>query len=132
MSQLQTLNVRNLPPAKTSETWLPIDYMLDGLATMLLNIVTKKARTLKTLAIGASTYGSVRVGMGHYTPNSASTFLQLRIYHINYDCRYRNSITPKLHLIGRGTPADAWGEAENLDIFTLYWLDGIPWRTQHR
>lgn len=80
---------------------------MEGLATMLLNIVTKKARieqipALKTLAIGASTYGNVRVGMGHYTPNSASTFLQLRIYHVNYDCRYRNFSSPKLHLIARG------------------------------
>lgn len=111
------------------ETWLPNDYMIDGLASMLLDLVTKKARmeqapALTTLAIGASTYGSARVGMGHYAPNSASTFLQLRIYHVNYDCRYRNSVSPKLHLIARGTPADAWGNAENLDIFTLYWLDG--------
>ncbi|KAL9075648.1 MAG: hypothetical protein Q9161_001399 [Pseudevernia consocians] len=131
LSQLQTLNIRNLPAATTSETWLPNDYMMEGLATMLLNIVTQKARieqipALKTLAIGASTYSNIREGTSHYTPNDASTFLQLRIYHVNYDCRYRNSLSPKLHLIARGTPADAWGNAENLDIFTLYWLDGAP------
>ena len=100
-----------------------------GLAEMFLRIITKngriqQAQILKTLAIGASTYGNAR--MSHYAPNSLSTFLQLRIYHVNYDCRYRNSRSPKLHLIARGTPADAWGDAENLDIFTLYWLDGIP------
>ena len=104
---------------------------MDGLATMFINIITKKAQierapALKTLAIGASTYGNVRVGMSHFTPCSASTFLQLRIYHVNYDCRYRSSLSPKLHPIARGTPADAWGNAENLDIFTLYWLDGVP------
>ena len=96
---------------------------------MILKIVIKRARieevpALTTLAIGASTYGNARVGMSHYTPNHASTFLQLRIYHINYDCQYRNSLSPKLHLIARGTPADARGDAENLDIFTPYWLDG--------
>ncbi|KAF6228965.1 hypothetical protein HO133_007077 [Letharia lupina] len=131
LSQLQTLNIRNLPAASTSRTWLPTDYMMEGLATMLLNIVTNKTRieqgpVLKTLAIGASTYGSVRGAMSHYSPNSASTFLQLRIYHVNYDCRYRDLISPKLHLIARGTAADAWGNAENLDIFALYWLDGAP------
>ena len=104
---------------------------MDGLATMLLNIIIKKTRieqapVLKTLAIGASTYGNVMVGMTHYTENTASTFLQLRIYHVSFDCRYRNSLPPKLHLIARGTPADARGDAENLDIFTLYWLDGVP------
>ena len=98
---------------------------------MLLNIVTKNARTvqplaLKTVAIGAPTYGSVRVGMNHYTPSSASDFFQLRIYHVNYGCQYRDSLSPKLYLIARGTPADAGGNAENLNIFTLYWLDGVP------
>ena len=131
LSQLQTLNIRNLPVATTSKTWLPNDYMMEGLATMLLNIATKNARTaqalaLKTVAIGAPTYGSVRVGTNHYTPSSTSDFLQLRIYHVNYGCQYRDSLSPKLHLIARGTPADAWGNAENLNIFTLYWLDGVP------
>lgn len=105
--------------------------MLEGLGTMLLDIITKKTRidrtpVLKTLAIGASTYANVRMGVSHYAPNNVSTFLQLRIYHVNYDCRYQNSLSPKLHLIVRGTPADACGNAENLDIFTLYWLDGAP------
>lgn len=131
LSQLQTLNIRNLPEAKTPKTWLPNDYMMEGLATMLLNIVTKNAQTaqaltLKTIAIGAPTYGSIRVGMNHYTPSSISDFLQLRIYHVNYGCQCRNSLSPKLHLIARGTPADACGNAENLNIFTLYWLDGVP------
>ena len=131
LNHLQTLNIRNLPVATTSKTWLPNDYMMEGLATMLLNIVTKNARTtqalaLKTVAIGAPTYGSVRVGMNHYTPSSTSDFYQLRIYHVNYGCQYRDSLSPKLHLIARATPADAWGNAENLNIFTLYWLDGVP------
>ena len=131
LSHLQTLNIRNLPVATTSKTWLPNDYMMEGLATMLLNIVTKNARTtqtlaLRTVAIGAPTYGSVRVGMNHYTPSSTSDFFQLRIYHVNYGCQYRDSLSPKLHPIAKGTPADAWGNADNLNIFNLYWLDGVP------
>ena len=135
LSQLQTLNIRSLPAATTYKTCLPNEYMMEGLATILLNIVTKNARNaqalaLKTIAIGAPTYGNVRVGMNHYTPSSASEFFQLRIYHVNYGCHYRDSMSPKLHLIARGTPADAWGNAENLNIFTLYWLDGIPIDTE--
>ncbi|CAD6593210.1 MAG: hypothetical protein ASARMPREDX12_006936 [Alectoria sarmentosa] len=131
LKHLQTLNVRNLPAANATETWLPEEYMLEGLGTMLLNIITKKTRidrvpVLKTLALGASTYSNVRMGVSHYPPSKASTFLPLRIYHVNYDCRYQNSLSPKLHLIARGTPADAWGNAENLDIFRLCWLDGAP------
>lgn len=104
---------------------------MSGLAEMLLGIITKQSRIqeaqrLKTLAIGASVYRDAKLGMNHYDPNHVSTFLQLRIYHVNYDCQYRNYFSPKLHLIARGTPADAWGDAENLDIFALYWLDGVP------
>ena len=131
LSQLQTLNIRNLPAATTHKTWLPNDYMMEGLAAIFLNVVTKNARNaqamaLKTVAIGALTYGNVRVGMNHYTPSSTSEFFQLRIYHVSYGCHYRDSLSPKLHLIARGTPADASGNAENLNIFTLYWLDGVP------
>ncbi len=105
--------------------------MKEGLATMLLDITVNKTRIeqapmLKTIAIGASTYGNFRVGMNHYSPNSDSTFLQLRIYHVNYDCQYQNSLSTKLHPIARGTLADARGNAEHLDIFTPYWLDGVP------
>ena len=104
---------------------------MEALATMLLKIIFKEASikqapVLKTLGIGASTYGNIRLGMNQYAPNAAATFLQLRIYDVNFDSRYRNSVSPKLHLIGRGTPANAWGDADNLDIFTLYWLDGFP------
>lgn len=104
--------------------------MVEGLVTMLLNIIIKNAHirralVLKTVAIGASTYAGVRVGMSHYTPNSASTFLQLRIYHVVYDYQYRNIWTPKLHLIARGVPTGARGNADHLDIFAQYWLDGV-------
>ena len=102
-----------------------------GLAETLLGIITRNGRNqqaqgLKTLAIGASTYRDAKLGMSHYVPNCVSKFLQLRIYHVSYDCQYRNSLSPKLHLIAKGTPADAWGDADNLDIFRLYWLDGVP------
>ena len=142
LKQLQTLNIRNLPVNEGTETWLPEEYKLEALGTMLLNIMTKKmtridgAPVLKTLALGASTFGNVRMGVSHFTPNSVSTFLQLRIYHVNYDCnydcRYQNSLSPKLHLIARGTPADAYGNADNLDIFSLYWLDGAPREMRRR
>ena len=103
---------------------------MEGLGTMFINIITKHAQrketqVLKTLAVGASTYGNVRMGESCGANRRASTFLQLRIYHVNYGCRYRNTVSPKLQLIARGTPANAWGDDENLEIFRLYWLDGV-------
>ena len=110
---------------------LPNDYLVEIAGTMLLDIITQdtkpeQAIPLKTLAIGAATYGNARIGGGYYTGNRVSDYLQLRIYHVNYDCRYRNPLSTSLQLIAKGTPADALGRAEYLDIFKLYWLDGVP------
>lgn len=105
--------------------------MLDGLATMLLNIINLKARAestpvLKTLALGALTYGDVMMGVSHYPTHQFANFLQLRIYRVNYERTSHGVRTPRLHMIAKGTPADAIGIAENLDIFDVYWLDAAP------
>jgi len=131
LRHLQTLNIRNLPDAPTVNTWLPTDYMLDGLAMMLLNIISLKARTdlppvLKTVAIGALNYGHVMMGVNHYRTHPFANFLQLRIYRVSYDCASHGPRTPRLHMLAKGTPADALGAAENLEIFDVYWLDGAP------
>lgn len=98
---------------------------------MLLNIINSKARTdqlptLKTLAIGALTYASVMMGVNHFPAHEFANFLQLRIYRVDHSYTFQGVRTPRLHMIAKGTPADAVGIAENLDIFDVYWLDGAP------
>lgn len=105
--------------------------MLDGLASMLLDKINTKARidkppTLKTLAIGTLTYANVMMGVNHYPTHEFANFLQLRIYRVDYSYTIEGVRTPRLHMIAKGTPADAVGIAENLDIFDVYWLDGAP------
>ena len=128
LEQLQTLNIRNLPEVEGIGTQPSNDHVLEGLGTMFLNIITKHTRTgqppaLMTLAIGASTYASTKVGMSISASNAASALVQLHIYHVNYDSwySYRGSPSPKLHLIAIGKSAD---RAKDVDIFSLYWLDG--------
>lgn len=111
--------------------------MLDGLALMLLNITNIRARpdsspVLKTLAIGALTYGNVRMGVNHYPLYRFANFLQLRIYRVEYNGPAPGHRSPRLHLVAKGTPADAVGIAENLDIFETYWLDAAPQKSNSR
>ena len=97
---------------------------------MLVDIVLKDQGTrlpgLRTLGIGASTYGSMMMGMHCYSMHQAADFLQLRIYRIDYDIWSQGTKKPKPHLIAKGTPSDARGTAENLDLFDVYWLDAAP------
>lgn len=120
-----------MPEAPTVTSWLPNDYMLDGLACMLLDIINLRPQAdstpaLKTLGLGALTYGNVMMGVNHYPAHEFSNFLQLRIYSLCYDCASHGARMPRLHMIAKGTPADAYGLAENLDIFNVYWLDAAP------
>lgn len=109
--------------------------MLDGLATMLLNIINLKVRVdstpaLRTLALGALTYGDVMIGVNHYPTHQFANFLQLRIYRVSYEHASHGARTPRLHMIAKGTPADAVGIAGNLDIFDVYWLEAAPQKSK--
>jgi len=101
--------------------------MLYGLATMLLDIVMSKmpqghSPTFKAMALGALTYGNVRMGMNHYHSHDFGAFLRLRIYQVVYDPRCEKGAA-KLTLVAEGTAANAQEYVENLDIFDTYWLD---------
>jgi hypothetical protein len=105
--------------------------MLDGLASMLLDLINSRLQTdstpaLKTLGLGALTYGNVMMGVNHYSTHEFANFLQLRIYDLDYSCASHGARKPRLHMIAKGTPADAYGLAENLDIFNVYRLDAAP------
>jgi len=132
---LETLNVRNSPEAPIVKHWFPNDYVIEALVTLLVDVLKIKARRdrprlLKTIGVGSHTYGNAVMGANHYPMHKAADFLQLRIYRVNYGHSSRGSNSPRPHLIAKGTPADAYGEAENLDIFNVYWLDAAiqkPW-----
>ena len=98
---------------------------------MLVGIIALKDRGirlphLRTVAIGASTYGSMMMGVNSYPMHQTADFLQLRIYHIDYDVWSQGIKKPRPRLIAKGTPSDARGNAENLDLFSVYWLDAAP------
>ena len=96
-----------------------------------MDVVRKKARkdrplSLKTLAIGANTYGHVWMGISHFPQLKIMDYLQLRIYRVVYNHSPNGLSTTRPYLIGKGTAADAVGISENLDIFAIYWLDIYP------
>lgn len=106
--------------------------MLYSLALMFLNNVCLRYSpwpwVLSTIGIGSLTYGEVILDTNFYLSHDSAKFLHLRIYHVNYDCYYHNTLKPKLSLVAKVTTAEAQGNAEYLDIFDIYWLDAAPRR----
>lgn len=109
--------------------------MLFGLVSMLFEIISGKASVdagrkpsggppLRALAIGASTYGNTKVGTYHYPCHKTADYLRLRIYHVEHGWQTQNAMLSKLHLIAKGTPADAEGFVDHPEIFDTYWLEG--------
>ena len=120
-----------MPSSPVDSSRLQIDYELERLSSLLIDITHANVKegqrlTLKDLAIGALTYGHVMMGVNRYPMHKTSNCLQLRIYHIEHGYTPHGQKVLKPRLIAKGTPADAHGIAENLDIFDVYWLDGAP------
>lgn len=97
---------------------------LFGKATMDVHRMSKQGHPLRTLAIGASTYGSIKMGMNCQPAHTIADYFRLRIYHIDHAWRLQGSVSPNVQLIAKGTPADAQGLVDHLEIFDTYWLDG--------
>ena len=122
--------MRNLPAVPLTDHWIPVQYAVEGLASLLIDIIHKKARegensSLKILGIGALTYGSFMMGANYFPVHKTADFLQLRIFRVGFESS-RGSSSSRPYLLAKGTPADACGYIEDLDIFKTYWLDAAP------
>ena len=132
LSKLETLNIRNVPCATSAVSWLPNDFMYSALATSFLDKYTTERPTarstrLKTLALGATTYGNSCMGMYHFPDHDFADFLRLRIYNVEYMHHHTTDTwSPKPRLVAKGVPNDAIGYSKHLDLFEPYWLDAAP------
>ena len=131
MKSLRTLNIRNLPATSTAIRWIADNYLLDSLASMMLDITrldksVTRSTSLKIVAIGALTYGNVHIGVNHFPEHRFANFLQLRIYRVVSELQDQIPPRPRLQLIAKGTLADAYGIIEDHDLFSMYWLDAAP------
>ena len=132
---LDTLNVRNVPQFARPPTSLDIDFLFEAMGTRLAeNLLRKRFNdglespsSLRTLGLGAATYGNARLGTYLYDDHIAASILRLRIFRIEYhqvQSRLSTSWVAKLHILAEGISADAEGYAPDLNLFHLYWLDG--------
>lgn len=66
------------------------------------------------------------MGVNHYPMHKVADYLQLRVCRVGCDCASQGLASARPGLTAKGTPADACGVAENLDILTVHWLHGAP------
>ena len=85
-------------------------------------------KQLKTLGIGAATYGNLQLSTS-YRLEDAALFLLPRIYHLEYTPSTGRVAAEdwrvKAHLVADGNAEDAGGYADDHSIFKPYWLDGF-------
>ncbi|KAL9628622.1 MAG: hypothetical protein Q9164_007200 [Protoblastenia rupestris] len=132
LSKLEMLNIRNVPCATSAVSLLSNDFTYSALATSFLEKYTTERPTarsarLKTLALGATTYGNSYMGMYYFPDLDFADFFRLRIYNVEYlHHRTTDTWSPKPRLVAKGVPNDAIGYSKHLDVFEPYWLDAEP------
>ena len=93
----------------------------------MANCPTQRSPRLRTLALGAATYGNSRMGTHHFPDSDCADLLRLRIYNVDYANHHGIAPgDPTVHLVAKGAPNDALGHSKHLDIFEPYWLDAAP------
>ena len=129
MPHLNTLNIRNLPEACIENTCLSNDVKLRGFVDAFLGDYVlwepwEGKPQLRTLALGATTYGNTRIGTNHFTGNNLADYVRLRVYNVDYIYHHRTGKrTSSVDLVAKGFADDALGFCKHMDLLDVYWLD---------
>lgn len=128
MKRLQLLNIRNMPELPAAYCPLALDYTLKGLATMFIDIADTKRNPkctplLKIIAIGAPLYRDNRIGTNQFPDNHVVDFLQLRVYHVDYDYQSGGTHQYVLSQVAKGTQNEVCGSLGIRDwLWCNWWL----------
>lgn len=136
LENLETLSIRSLPDLPPENNWFTNDRVFKGVADSMiegLDREVKKPLRLRTIAFGAPTYGNTHIGTYYHRNHHLADFLRLRIYHLQYaESLVTRAPFYSARLVATGVPDGAKGWCNHVDLFELYWLDGLPRDTVDR
>ena len=126
MPKLRTLHIRNLPKTALTELCLPTDYLVRGIASAILDAyargkLSNRRKSLTTIALGAPLYRDIHIGSNHFPKDPTRDFLQLRVYHVDYEYQSAIGPLPTVTQVAQGTADDATTCLDK-DILHEYWL----------
>lgn len=125
MPKLKILVIRNLPELKGGISAMPMDYFAKGLATMFLDVVSKKRKStfFKTFALGAPLYRDINIGTHHVDHTPVSDFLRFRVYNVDYNYPSPNGLSTVLSEVAKGAAVSVDELLmQELLLMNDYWL----------
>lgn len=109
-----------------NESFLPTGFMVYGLATMVANFLAKGEQSdlsplLDTIAFGVPVYRDIHIGSNHFPRDLVRDFLQLRVYHVDYNYQpvFRTNLVVTDLVKGS---ADDTSLCLDRDVLHQYWL----------
>ncbi|KAL8762868.1 MAG: hypothetical protein Q9184_001213 [Pyrenodesmia sp. 2 TL-2023] len=134
MTNLRSLNIRNIPFVNPKDMMLPLGELQAGFANSALktllcepysreNIDTSASWNFTTLAIGAMTYRDIYKGLGCSTCKNEEVyrFLRFQVYKV-YRCDFEGHLKPLVVPIESGTYEKTEVAGGDIIIFKPYWL----------
>ncbi len=126
MPKLRTLHFRNLPKTDLTGSFLPMDYMVKSLASVILESHARgksssRQNPLTTIAFGAPVYSDIHIGSNHFFRNPVRDYLQLRVYHVDYKYQSVLGPSPTVTQVAKGIADDA-AICHDKDLLNEYWL----------
>ena len=97
LPKLRTLHLRNLPTIASVEFYIPMDYMVKGIACAALDGYTggkpsERRKSLTTIALGAILCEDFDTDSSCVDLDPVHDYLQLRVYHV--DLNYQSVLGP--------------------------------------
>ncbi|KAL8760299.1 MAG: hypothetical protein Q9199_000081 [Rusavskia elegans] len=129
LTQLQTLNIRNMPSFDPTAMRLPVDRAFKGfvdsaIAALIISRHVNDSMPLDTLALGAMTYRDVRNGLGLMNIHEKDLYEFLRPHIYAVDRRYQFEGKPQplaiLREVGTYEKTEAAGHC--VEVLKPYWL----------
>ena len=127
LPKLRTLHLRNLPKVDLTTSYLPIDYLVKGIASKILDRYadgkpSSRRKSLITIALGAVLYRDIYTGSNHFPRDPVHDYLQLRVYHV--DLSYQSILGPSSTVtqVAKGFVDDVT-MCFDKEVLSEYWLN---------
>ena len=126
LPKLRTLHLRNLPQIGLTTFYLPIDYLVKGIASNVLDSYANSnpfncRNSLIKIALGASIYRDVHIGSNHFPSDLARDYLQLRVYHVDFNNQSVLGPSPTVAQVAKGFVDDAT-MCSDKELLCEHWL----------
>lgn len=124
MPNLEVLSIRNLPELKGGISTLLMDYFVQSVAAMFVNVVNKKRKSasFEFIALGAPLHRDVNIGTHHVAHTPVSDLVRFRVYKVDYKHPSPSGLSIVLSEVVNGAALSAEETFPHEHLLEDYWL----------